>query len=63
MAQPKQPKQRKQPKDNEGVWIRLSPSLVEALQTLAQKDELTIESLIVQLVNEGLAHRLHRNRW
>ena len=38
-------------------WLRLSPQLVAALETLAKQNGETLEALLVDLVRDGLAYR------
>jgi hypothetical protein len=41
-------------------WLHLTPDLVEALEQLAKIEGISLEALLISLVNEALAHRLHR---
>jgi hypothetical protein len=47
------PKYRKQ-------WLHLSPDLVAALEDLAKAENLTLEGLLISLINEALVQRLTR---
>ena len=41
-------------------WLHLSPDLVNALEALASAENVTLEALLISLINEALAHRLTR---
>lgn len=41
-------------------WLHLTPDLVAALEELAKTEGLTLEALLISLINEALAHRLQR---
>ena len=45
---------------NRRIWVHLSPVLVESLEHLAEMDGVTLEMLLISLINEALAHRLKR---
>jgi hypothetical protein len=41
-------------------WLHLSPDLVAALEDLAKAENVTLEALLISLINEALVQRLHR---
>jgi hypothetical protein len=41
-------------------WLHLSPDLVAALEQLASTENVTLEALLISLINEALAQRLTR---
>ncbi len=41
-------------------WLHLSPDLVAALEDLAKTENLTLEALLISLINEALVQRLTR---
>jgi hypothetical protein len=49
------PKYRKQ-------WLHLSPDLVAALEDLAAVEGLSLEALLISLINEALVQRLTRRK-
>jgi hypothetical protein len=48
------------PRDMRRQWLHLSPDLVEALTDLARAENLTLEALLISLINEALVSRLQR---
>ena len=47
---------------NRKTWLHLSPVLVESLERLAESDGITLEMLLISLINEALAYRLRHRR-
>lgn len=41
-------------------WLHLSPDLIAALEALAKTENLTLEALLISLINEALVQRLTR---